>query len=63
MENHLKVNFQSTKRNKHKRPKIEITFAEKELPNEKELYILGWLTLLSGQENLKEESKNNNNIT
>jgi len=34
---------------KTEKPKIEIRYSTEELPNEKELYILGWFTLLDGQ--------------
>lgn len=33
-----------------KKPEIEIRYSTEELPNEKELYVLGWFTLLSGQD-------------
>jgi len=40
-----------------KKPKITIRYATEELPNERELYVLGWLALLEGQPDYKEFGK------
>jgi len=41
---------------KSKKPEIIIRYSTEELPNERELFVKGWLLLLSGQPDIKKKS-------